>query len=380
MNAFKEDIEEAKERLKAWWDYEIIDRPCISYIYPRPDASFKGAFDMWILAKRWDDIEGYIEDFETKAPSLIFGGETIPWLWPNYGPGIMASVLGIDPQFDGNTVWFSRPTSIDEIVPILESVELNKNNEWYSRLLQVTEVAAKHAGKEYAIAFTDLGGILDIISSFLGPKDLIVAMKRKPHIIDTCRAIIVEKWLKVYKDLREIIDRYGDGFTNWLNVWAPNDWYPIQCDISYMLSPKYFERFALDDIITLTEHMEYSIYHCDGPGQLIHLDSLLSIPTLNGIQWVPGAGDEHAGSDKWIPVYEKIQGAKKNIIVDNPIFNPKYVTHLYKKLDPRGLIMILIFMDMYQTQFHLPEFLEGAGGEGDFSAFKRQYRKKMKKK
>ena len=204
----------------------------------------------------------------------------------------MASVLGIDPQFDGNTVWFSRPTSIDDIIPILESVELNKNNEWYSRLLRITEVAAKHAGKEYAIAFTDLGGVLDIISSFLGPKDLIVAMKRKPHIIDICRAIIVEKWLKVYKDLREIIDRYGDGFTNWLNVWAPKDWYPIQCDISAMLSPKYFERFALEDIITLTEHMEYSIYHCDGPGQLIHLDSLLSIPALNGIQWVPGAGDE----------------------------------------------------------------------------------------
>jgi len=227
MSTYKEDIEEAKERLKAWWDYEIIDRPCISYIYPRPDVNFKGAFDMWFLAKQWENIEGYIQDFETKAPSLYFGGETIPWLWPNYGPGIMASVLGIDPQFDGNTVWFSKHTSIDEIVPLLESVELNKNNEWYSRLLRITEVAAKHAGKEYIIAFTDLGGVLDILSSFLGPIDLIVAMKRKPHIIDTCRAIIVEKWLKVYKDLCEIIDRYGDGFTNWLNVWNPRDGIPF---------------------------------------------------------------------------------------------------------------------------------------------------------
>jgi len=378
MSKYKEDIDEAKERLKAWWDYEIIDRPCISYIYPRPDAPFKGIFDMWYLAKNHDDIEGCIEDFETKAPSLIFGGETIPWLWPNYGPGIMASVLGIEPQFDGNTVWFGQPTSIDEIVPILESVELNKNNKWYDLLLRITEVAAKHAGKDYVIAFTDLGGILDIISSFLGPTELILAMKRKPHIIDTCRQIVVEKWLKVYKDLWAIIDRYGDGFTNWLNVWAPKDWYPIQCDISYMLSPKYFERFALDDIITLTEHMEYSIYHCDGPGQIVHLDSLLKIPTLNGIQWVPGAGEEDAGSDKWMPVYKKIQAAKKNIIVDNPIFNPKKVTHLYKQLDPRGVIMILIFMDIYQAKFQFPEFLGGAEGEGDFKTFKRQYRKKLR--
>ena len=379
MGIYKEDIDEAKERLKAWWDFEIIDRPCVSYFYPRPDIKFLGIFDLWILAKNWENIEGLIADFEKKAKAVYFGGETIPWLWPNYGPGIMASVLGIEPKLGKDTVWFSRPTPIEDIVPLLESAELNNNNPWYERLLRVTEYAAKRAGKEFAVALTDLGGILDILSSFLGPTNLILAMKRKPSVIDTCRSIIVEKWLKMFKTLQNIIDSYNLGCTNWLNIWCPKRWYPIQSDISYMLSPKYFERFALKDIITLTEHMDYSIYHLDGPGQLPHLDALLKIPTLTGIQWVPGAGDDHPGSDKWMPVYKIIQAAKKNLILDNPVMeNPGLITNLYNKLDPKGLFTILIFTDIITAKFYLPKFVGGEGGEGDFKTFKKDYRKKIK--
>jgi hypothetical protein len=111
------------------------------------------------------------------------------------------------------------------------------------------------------------------------------------------------------------------------------------------------------------------------------LDALLKIPTLTGIQWVPGAGEEHAGSEKWMPVYKKIQSAKKNIIVDNPIMERAgLVTPLYNKLDPKGLIMIVVFMDIFNAKFHLPEFIGGQGGLGDFNTFKKEYRKKNKRK
>ncbi len=31
----KEDIEESKERMDAWWDHEVIDRPVISYYFSK---------------------------------------------------------------------------------------------------------------------------------------------------------------------------------------------------------------------------------------------------------------------------------------------------------------------------------------------------------
>ncbi|MEJ2251387.1 MAG: hypothetical protein P8Y70_12340 [Candidatus Lokiarchaeota archaeon] len=162
MNIYKEDVLKAKERFKVWWDHEILDRPCISYFRPKPDEYFKGIYDLWYLAKHWDDFEGVVNDYEEKSKALYFGAETIPWFWPNYGPGIMAAIFGVTPKFESQTVWFRKPVSLEKIVNVLEGAKLNRNNEWYDRLLNITEFAAKKLGQNFSIALTDLGGILDI--------------------------------------------------------------------------------------------------------------------------------------------------------------------------------------------------------------------------
>lgn len=378
MSVYKEDIIEAKERLAAWWDHEIIDRPCISYFLPKSDVPFKGVYDFWYLAKNWEDIKGYLDDFEEKSESINFKHENIPWLFPNYGPGIMASIFGVEPVFKSETVWFNHPVPVDEIVSFLENVKLDSNNEWYNRLLNITEYAAKRAENNYSVAVTDLGGVLDILSSFLGPTNIILTMKRNPSLIDSCRSIILEKLLQVYEDLQCIIEKYQDGCNSWLPVWCPKRWYPIQCDFSAMLSPKYFKRFVLPDIREQAESMDYAIYHLDGPGQLIHLDDLLEEPSITGIQWVPGSGNEAAQSDKWFPIYKKIQEMGKNIVVDNPLDATKDVTRLYKKFDPKGLFMILVYFTEIKALYYLPDFLGGNYGEGDYRDFKREYRKKKK--
>ena len=125
--------------------------------------------------------------------------------------------------------------------------------------------------------------------------------------------------------------------------------------------------------------MDYAIYHLDGPGQLAHLDDLVAEPSITGIQWVPGAGAEPSDNDKWMPVYKKIQAAGKNIIVDNPGETPNSASHLYKKLDPKGLIMTLLFLTKMNADYYLTEFIGGNDGIGDFKAFKKEYRRKSKK-
>ena len=171
MSIYKEDINEAKERLKAWWDHEIIDRPCIAYNCFKGSKQAPGfnAFieyiDPWYLAQNWDDIKTCLDNFENSFKNIILGGEAIPRFNPNYGPGIMASVFGIVPKFQSNTVWFQRKTNVNEIISLLENVELNKNNIWYDRLLRVTEYSAKRANGEYSIALSDKNNIINEFSS-----------------------------------------------------------------------------------------------------------------------------------------------------------------------------------------------------------------------
>lgn len=64
----------------------------------------------------------------------------------------------------------------------------------------------------------------------------------------------------------------------------------IQSDFSYMISPGFFDTYVKDEVNSTAGHMKNAFYHLDGVGQLPHLDSLLSLPNLQGIQWVPGEG------------------------------------------------------------------------------------------
>lgn len=363
----KEDMEEAKERMTAWWDHETTDRPVISYNIPEGAGSDKALMGStalnFELAQNWDGINELLDVFEQYNDGIVWGAECIPSYFLNYGPGIMAAVLGITPEFKSGTVWFHKKTDLKDIVSALESAKLNDNNEWYVRLKRTTEIAAKRGAKGgYAVSMTDLGGILDILVSFLGPTNVIIQMKRNPGLIDTCRAIIMEKYLKVYDELQTIINTNGvDGCGSWLGVWCPKRYYTMQCDLSVMLNHDFFERFVLPDLKEQSESLDYAIYHMDGPEQIKFLDDIL--PLVEGIQFVPGAkpGVPQDGADKWIPLYKKIQKAGKNNVL--MILDPSELAPFYKKMDTKGLFVYSVFLTRAQADCYLPEFVGGDGGK-----------------
>ena len=82
----------------------------------------------------------------------------------------------------------------------------------------------------------------------------------------------------------------GQPYKNWMNIPSSKPWYPIQCDFCYMISPEQFEEFVLPHLVEQVEHMERSVYHLDGVGELTHLDTILDIEGLTAIQWIPGGG------------------------------------------------------------------------------------------
>jgi len=365
----KEDMIEAKERMEAWWDHEIIDRPVISYYVPKKGSVPLGYIDAlnddWYLAQHPDEIRESLKIFEERATYTYFGGEAIPSFMPNYGPGVLAAIFGIEPKFDSNTVWYNRVTKPEEIIELLENVKLNQNNEWYKRLLDVTEIASKIARRNYQISITDIGGVLDILSSFLGPTNILLTMKRHPEIIDRCREIILEKILFLFDKLQSIIERNCEGCNAWLNIWNKKRWNPVQCDFIAMLNPKWFKKFALPDIKAQIEKLDYAIYHMDGPYQLPYLDDFLTISELTGIEWVPGAGEPAQGTPEWIYLYKKIQKAGKNIVIDTA---PEKVPYIYNTLDPRGLFVRTYYRSARFAEYMLPSFLGGKEGKIVFKA------------
>jgi hypothetical protein len=83
----------------------------------------------------------------------------------------------------------------------------------------------------------------------------------------------------------------------------------LQSDFAYMISPDAFRRFVLPDLEACCEAMEHGFYHLDGQGQLVHLDMLLGMERLRGVQWIPGDGQPPAS--EWPDVLQRILDAGK---------------------------------------------------------------------
>jgi hypothetical protein len=76
-----------------------------------------------------------------------------------------------------------------------------------------------------------------------------------------------------------------------------------------MISPQMFERFVLPDLAVCCQALDHAFYHLDGKGQTLHLDMLLSLARLRGIQWIPGDGQPPP--EKWLPLLKRIRDRGK---------------------------------------------------------------------
>ncbi|MCM8830496.1 MAG: trimethylamine corrinoid protein 2, partial [Candidatus Omnitrophica bacterium] len=157
-----------------------------------------------------------------------------------------------------------------------------------------------------------------------------------PDEVKEAMEVLFKAWKKVYDDYWAIVKDKQKGSTSWIGVWAPGKMYPVQNDLSCLVSPSVYKEFFLEELLWEIKYLDYSIYHLDGVEALQHLDILLDIPELNAIQWVSGARFEKENIERWIPLYKKIQAKKKAIVVYPKI---EEIETVLENLKPEGLLI-----------------------------------------
>ena len=90
----------------------------------------------------------------------------------------------------------------------------------------------------------------------------------------------------------------------------------LQCDFAAMISPAMFGEFMVPVLRQMTERLDHTMFHWDGPGALEHHDHLLSIPELDMLQWTPGAGAEPCWDSRWWTYYHKTVEQGKSLLVN----------------------------------------------------------------
>jgi hypothetical protein len=288
-----------------WWSGKL-KRPLVTVVTADADARPEAGDDFLTRFPVDMPVEAIIANREHRLDRIHYYGDAVPKYWVNFGAGIMGAFLGAGVEYNTGTTWFHELplASLSDL-----SLTYDPDNFWWKRVQAVTQAAADHWAGRVVIAYTDLGGNLDILASLRGTQKLLMDLIDAPDEVERLIHEITGLWLRYFNELEALLPAEQRGRACWAPPWSPSKGYMLQSDFCYMISPAMFDRFVLPDLQTCCNMLDYCFYHMDGRGQLVHLDRLLSIENLRGIQWQPGDGQPLA--DGWLDVLRRIRESGK---------------------------------------------------------------------
>jgi hypothetical protein len=321
-----EDFPAIARRYEAWWACDVIDRPIlIASADSNPARPIQRRLELLDRPEAW---------FEAKRADMLQlhrVGDKLPTLRVDFGPVMLGGLLGGEVEFVADTTWthsLIRDDWANE--PDWRIV----NEHWWRLMQDRFDQAAEYAAGRCIVTAPALGGAGDVLLNLRGASELALDVIERPERITRALDGIYTAWRQAWSEgYRRTVER-GAGIMRWANLWSDRPYCVTECDFNYMIGPKPFERLFLPDIARAAATAGRSIFHLDGPGATRHIDALLSIPELQAIQYVPGAGTPSAL--KWVELLRKIQRAGKALQVICP---PDEVLPLCDELRPEGLAL-----------------------------------------
>ncbi len=318
--------------MEAWWEGEILDRPTIQVTAPKANPKPLPAKHHANLRDRWLDAGYVVECAAVNCANTYWGGEILPFFWPNLGPDVQAACMGVELEFGDETSW-SKPviTDLDHLPPL----EIDPDNTYTRTLLEMTRLSLEMGQGKFLTGHTDLHPDADLLAALRGPEQLCIDLATRPEKVQELVTRVRSSFFTLYELQRNLMLSAGQTLTtSWLPLFTGGRYYIPSNDFSCMISKKDFRRFFLPQIEEQAEWLDRSIYHLDGPGALRHLDSLLEIEALDAVQYVWGAGKGKATD--WIPTFQRIQDAGKNLWI--PI-EPEELDTMMAALHPEGVML-----------------------------------------
>lgn len=339
---FDSDWQRISRDWKAWWAGEL-NRPLVFLETFDPSQES----DWCQLAKFGLDtpINSIIDNRELVLGGTRWYGDAFPKWFVNYGAGSLAAFLGSRVTYAAttDTTWFwplENAASLSDIRPRFDT-----ENPWWQRTKETIRQAVERWGDKVLVSIPDLGGNLDTMAALRGSEKLLFDLMDSPDEIERLTKEITQLWIHYYDDLYSITSLAGRGNASWGPCWSPGKGYMLQCDFSYMISPDMFERFVMPDLEACCNHLDYAFFHMDGKGEIPHLDHLLSLKRLRGIQWQPGAGQPLA--DGWLPLLKRIRDAGKLCQV---YVNCEGALKIKRELGGKGFLMQIVNENLTHSQ------------------------------
>lgn len=349
---YKEDWPIAKKRLEAFWQGEIIDRCCIGILSPRKTSKLQkfphltngpwlGGLDKLEgnqeeIEKWWIDPEQNYSRMKLWFENTYFGGEAVPATYINWGASAGCAFWGATPDFNTKSVWFHK--TINDWDSWSWDFEL-KTSKYWNIILDIMNCFIENNNEAYFLGNPEIGNAADNLSLIRGGSDLATDIILNPDAVKKAVEIMSDSWAEAHEQLYSICkgNNKGGDVLPWLNLWAPGKHDQIANDFSTMISTEQYKEFFFPELIKMGQWLDYATFHLDGPQCIFnHTDALLELDEIKCIQFTPGAGSPPTSNPEYIPIFQKIQAAGKNLYL---LVDPIDIDFILNNLSSKGLFI-----------------------------------------
>ena len=262
---------------------------------------------------QWTDIDSMLQRTFQMMRTTYYGGEAIPWFWDPISAGY-ALLFGCKPHFSAATMYVDPAPVGPDGFPSLDGW---RHSKWWPWMRDGTALASQLSnGRYFVLPFwgnhaVDILGVVRGAEDFL--MDTVLHREWVRSALEQMNAILYEIYEELWQFVRPGVTGV-EGSLDYCGCWSPGQALAFDADLAYGVSDRTFRELMLPPMVEWMRKVDNVIWHLDGKGNLNHLETLLALPEVQAIQWVPGTG--HEAIMQWVPLIEQIQGAGKSVQVN----------------------------------------------------------------
>lgn len=322
------DFPKICQRFDAWWNQACLDRPVfICAANSNPARPITKRLELLDSPEEW--LEAKLADLQ----QMHRVGDTMPMVRPDFGPVVLSGAFGGKVEFTADTTW--THAFINDDWSNAPEWHLDPDNPWWAKILRFSQLVAAQGRGKFLFQTPNLGASADILLNLRGSTELCLDVVDQPEKISAAVEAIYPAWRDGTRQLFDLALAEGVGVTHHCMTWCGLPHTPLECDFNFMIGQEDFERLFLPDIARQSATLNRCLFHVDGPGAVKHLDALLSVPSIQAIQYVPGGGTPSALP--WVGMFRKIQAAGKSVQIVCPA---EEVLQLCQELKPEGVCFL----------------------------------------
>lgn len=328
------DWDRRRERYEQFWTMK--NKTPILYVTAPAEVEVQR--DIGQCRDPWLDCEFHCKQARLSFENTYYGGDSYPYYLPDLGYDAATAMLGLKTVANEASSWAVHQ---DKELSEFQEFPYDPQNPLYQQLCRAVEYYVNDAHNaetgeiDYIVGMVPFNTLFDGLSSLIGPDRLCLELIDHPEEVHRVARGHFELFKKVYTDMEKLTLRYQHGSTNWLGVYSDIPWYYISNDFIVMLSEDFFEEFIMETLLETVKFHPRTLFHLDGENAVRHLDALVNIDGLNGIQ--VQATPFRQSAEFWVPYLKKIQVHGKNAWIEAR--HMEDLQYLVRNLEPEGLFI-----------------------------------------